>query len=177
MLFRSDGINHVRVQQTHGGIPVFGGDLVVHSDNSVFLGVGGNVLTGVSGLDLTPALTGVSAQSTAKADYARLALNSDPLAFDREAQELTILPIEGGNARLVWHVVFHTEIQAGIKPTLMHYFIDAHTGELVQRYNGLHTAVQQASGPGGIARVPKTWTNELDVDDGGEGRLRPPRPQ
>ena len=64
-------------------------------------------------------------------------------------------------------MVFHTELQAGIKPTLMHYFIDAHDGALVQRYNGLHTAVSQASGPGGIAQVSRTWTNELDVDDVG----------
>ena len=37
----------------------------------------------------------------------------------------------------------------------MHYFIDAHDGTLVQRFNGLHTAVEQASGPGGIARLPQ----------------------
>ena len=45
-------------------IPVFGGDLVVHSNNAVFVGVGGNVLAGLSGLDLTPSLTAASAVAT-----------------------------------------------------------------------------------------------------------------
>ena len=78
MMVRSDvgfdGLNHVRVAQTHGGIAVFGGDLVVHSNNHVFLGVGGNVLAGLSGLDLAPALSAASAVTQAKSDYARLAL-------------------------------------------------------------------------------------------------------
>ncbi|MGZ3441261.1 MAG: M4 family metallopeptidase, partial [Polyangia bacterium] len=161
-----DGLNHVRIQQTHGGVPVFGGDVVVHSNNSVFVGIGGNVLSGLQGLDLTPSVSAASAVSKAKADYARAALNNNPLAFDRESQKLMILPIEGGNARLVWHVQFHTEIQAGIVPTVMNYFIDAHDLSLVDRYNAIHTAVVQASGPGGIMRLPKAWTNELDVENG-----------
>ena len=72
----------------------------------------------------------------------------------------------------MWHVVFHTELQAGIKPTLMHYFIDAHDATLVARFNGLHTAVEQASGPGGITRLPKQWNAELDVDDTGSGATK-----
>ena len=159
-----DGLNHVRIQQTHGGVPVFGGDLVVHSSNSSFVGIGGNVLAGLSGLDLTPSVSAQSAVTKAKADYARAALNNDPLSFDREKQELVILPIEGGNARLCWHVTFHTQLQAGIVPTVMHYFIDAHTFELVDRHNGIHTAIVEASGPGGIPRLPVNWTN-LDVDN------------
>jgi Zn-dependent metalloprotease len=160
-----DGQNHVRVQQMHGGIPVFGGDLVVHSNPAAFTGLGGNVLAGLQGLDLVPQLSAASAMSQAKADYAKAATNSDPLAFDREKTELVIFPIEGGNARLTWHVTFHADIQAGIKPVVMHYFIDAHDASLVQRFNGIHTAAatDQASGPGGISRLPKQWNAELDV--------------
>src|SRR5262249_6974929 len=79
--------------------------------------------------------------------------------------ELVIFPIEGGNARLTWHVTFHADMQAGIKPVVMHYFIDAHDASLVQRFNGIHTAAatDQASGPGGISRLPKQWNSELDV--------------
>ena len=159
-----DGLNHVRIQQTHGGVPVFGGDVVVHSDNMAFVGIGGNVLAGLGARSDAAAVGGVGGVGGEERLRRARRTNGDALAFDREAQQLVILPIEGGNARLTWHVMFHTEIQAGIVPTVMHYFIDAHTGEMVQRFNGIHTAAtDQASGPGGIARVPKSWTNELDV--------------
>jgi Zn-dependent metalloprotease len=85
----------------------------------------------------------------------------------RENAKLVIVPVEGGSARLAWQISFSTEHQAGIKPTRMRYFIDAHDGTLVDRYNSIHTAVVQGSGPGGNTRVPRTWTNELDVNQSG----------
>jgi Zn-dependent metalloprotease len=163
-----DGLHHVRLQQTHGGVKVFGGDLVVHSDNAIFTGVNGNVLV-LQGLDLNPQLAVTVAMQTAKNDYAKAAMTPDLLAYSRETNELVILPIEGGSARLTWHVSFFTEIQSGIKPGLWHYFIDAHDGSIVQRFNGIHTAIE-ASGPGGNARVTRNWTT-LDVTQSGSSYL------
>ena len=162
-----DGLDHVRLQQTYNGLKVFGGDVVVHANPTQFTGVAGNVLALKTGLDLTPALSAQSAVTKAKADYARAALNSDPLSYSRESQELGILPIEGGNALLAYRVSFYTELQAGIKPSLMVYYINAHDGSILKRYNAIHTATAEASGPGGNAKVSRTWNANLDVTQSG----------
>ncbi|MGH8325070.1 MAG: hypothetical protein ACRETD_14965, partial [Steroidobacteraceae bacterium] len=154
-----DGLNHVRLQQTRDGVRIWGSDVVVHSSDSSFTGIAGNVLAGLQGLDLKASSSAESAMTKAKSDYSRAAKTGDPLSFARETQELVILPIEGGNARLTWHVTFYTDVQAGIKPGLWNYFIDAHDGSIVDRFNGIHTAALEASGAGGNPRLSRTWSN------------------
>jgi len=164
-----DGLQHVRLQQLHAGIKVWGADTVVHTSGAKIQALTGNVVIGVTGLDLTPSLSVGSAMTAAKADYGAQAKAADPLAYARESSELVILPQKGNIARLAWHVVFFTELQAGIKPGLWNYFVDAHDGALLYKFNAIHTAVQQASGPGGNAKVPRTWTDSLDVESSGTG--------
>jgi len=139
----SDGLNHVKLGQMRDGVKVFGSEVMVHSDNAFFNGLDGNVLT-MEGLDLKAKLAPDVAMAKAKEDYARGAQPGMPLEYARESKELVILPLDNDTARLTWHVSFFTEAQAGMKPMLMHYFIDAHDGSLVQRFNGLHTANLEA---------------------------------
>jgi len=62
--------------------------------------------------------------------------------------------------------VFFTELQAGLPPGLWHYFIDARTGAVLDQLNALdHLA--EASGPGGNAKVARSWVNALDVEPSG----------
>ncbi|MDB4965591.1 MAG: bacillolysin [Myxococcales bacterium] len=159
------GLDHVRMQQLHQGIKVWGADIVVHGQDAELSAIDGNLAASLRGLDLTPALSFSDALSAAKFDYARGAAPGSALAFSREAQELVILPLDNGDAHLAWHVSFFTEHQAGIKPGLWHYFIDAHDGSIVQQFNGLHTVT--ATGPGGNTRVKRTWNNNLEVTASG----------
>jgi pseudolysin/vibriolysin len=162
----ADLLNHVRMQQYRDNVRIWGADVVVHSSDAKFVGAHGFAVV-LQGLDLTPALRVESAVTRAKTDYAKAARTTDPLSYSREAQELVILPLEDGTARLTWHVTFFTQMQAGIKPMLMHYFVDAHNSEIVKSWNALDTAVVEASGPGGNAKVSRTWTNNLDVTQSG----------
>ena len=129
----------------------------------------GTLAAAIAGLDLTPALSDRDAMATAKFDYANGATRGATLSFSREARELVILPLESGAAHLAWHVSFFTDVQAGIKPGLWHYFVDAHSGAIVQQFNSLHTLT--ATGPGGNARVKRTWTNNLEVTQSGANYL------
>jgi Thermolysin metallopeptidase, catalytic domain/Thermolysin metallopeptidase, alpha-helical domain len=54
----------------------------------------------------------------------------------------------------------------GVGPGLWNTFYDAKTGELLWQFNGIDT-LSQASGPGGNAKVARTWTNALDVEPSG----------
>lgn len=162
-----NGLNHVRLQQLHDGIKVWGADVVVHGTAEELGAVDGNLLTSLRDLDLTPSLSDASALVIAKTDYAHGANGVEALQFSRESKELVILPLDNGQARLAWHVTFYTELQAGLKPGLWNYFIDAHDGSIVQMFNGIHTVNSEASGPGGNARVSRTWTMNLDVVQSG----------
>ncbi len=88
------------------------------------------------------------------------------LAYERVTAELVILPMAGRDARLSWHTVFFTELQAGLAPGLWHHFVDAETGVILEAFNGIHT-LSQASGPGGNAKVARTWASALDVEPSG----------
>ena len=167
----ADGNNHVRLQQSYDGVKVWGSDIVVHSDGESVTGVDGTLLGALGNLELAPSLADTSALTIAKSDYARGAKGAEPLQYAREAQELVVLPLDNGQARLAWHVTFFTELQDGIKPGLWNYFVDAHDGSIVQSFNGIHTANAEASGPGGNTRVPRTWTMNLDVVPSGANYL------
>jgi Zn-dependent metalloprotease/subtilisin-like proprotein convertase family protein len=162
-----DGLQHVRLEQIHDGVKVFGGDIVLHATDDTFKAVNGTIVTGLDGFETSPQLAAADALTIAKADYASKTKDkAAQLAYARESSELVILPLEGRDARLAWHEVFFTELQAGVNPGLWNYFVDAQTGELLQSFNGIHT-LSQASGPGGNNKVSRTWTNELDVEPSG----------
>ncbi|MEZ4361765.1 MAG: M4 family metallopeptidase [Kofleriaceae bacterium] len=161
----ADGLYHVRLRQYHDGVRVWGADVVGHATDQQVTMVSGAMAAHLDALDVTPSLASDAALSLAKADYAKdVKIAGEPLRYERESQELVILP--GGTPRLAWHVVFYTELQAGVAPRLSNYLIDAKSGELLKRWNAIHT-LSQASGPGGNAKVARTWTNALDVEPSG----------
>ena len=133
-----------------------------------FLGLNGTLAKNLGSLDATPAVTAEEAMQIGKSAYTGKGkvASAAPLAYSRESTELIVFPGEGRNARVAWHVQFFTELQAGINPGLWNYFIDAKSGEIFYKFNGIHT-LEQASGPGGNDKVPRQWTAQLDVEPQG----------
>jgi pseudolysin/vibriolysin len=156
----------VRLQQSYDGIKVWGSDIVVHSDGENVTGVDGTLLGALDGLDLAPAVADTTAMTLAKNDYLQSARAASLVGWSRESSELVVFPVEGGSARLAWHVVFATDARGGA-PGIWNYFIDAHDGSVVHLFNNLQSAVVEASGPGGNARVTRTWNMNLDVNQSG----------
>jgi Zn-dependent metalloprotease len=164
----ADGRTHVRLDQMSSGIKVFGGDVVVHGDDTRFSALSGNVLGGAAAVEVAPLIEDKGAIILGKREYLEKVTDpSTPLAYDREAAELVILP---GNAdrdtRLAWHVTFHTEMQGGAPPGVWNGFYDARSGERLWWFNAIDT-LSQASGPGGNPKVARTWVNALDVEPAG----------
>jgi pseudolysin/vibriolysin len=160
------GGNHVRLQQTYDGVKIHGADIVVHSNDDAVTAVDGKLLTALQALDLAPDLSPDSALGIAHDAIGKEA--PEALAYQPETNELEILPLADGSARLVWHVVVFTPGQVGVKTARWNYFVDAHDGSVVKSWNALHTAVVQASGKGGNPRVPRSWTT-LDVTPNAAG--------
>lgn len=162
------GGNHVRMQQLQDGVRVWGGDVVVHANKSQFTSVKGNLVKNLEGFSTVPTFEEGLAMRTAKQAYAGSVKQvAAPLAYSREKSELVIFPMAGRDARLAWHVSFFTELQAGQAPGLWNYFIDAKSGEVLSKFNAIHTLLEQASGPGGNPKVTRTWNMELDVEPDG----------
>ena len=159
---------HVRMRQLHGGLPVWGADVVVHaSADNRFLGTSGTVVKGMSGMTTKASISASDALAAGKALYSsRFDRGSlAGLAYSRESTELVAFPVQE-KARPAWHVSFFTELQAGAEPGLWHFFVDAVTGEVLYQFNAIHT-LEQASGPGGNAKVARSWVAELDVEPSG----------
>jgi Zn-dependent metalloprotease len=158
---------HVRMRQLHDGLPVWGAGIVVHTDGeNRFLGLDGTLAKHLASFDVSPSVSADEALAIAKADYAGKSIAGAELAYSRESTELVVYPGNGPDARVAWHVVFSTELQAGQEPGLWNYFIDAHGGEGIFQFNAIHT-LEQASGPGGNPKVARTWTAQLDVEPDG----------
>ena len=167
----ADKRTHVRMQQTYQGLPVWGADIVVHGASGHFHGINGTLALHLPSMDLNPTLTADEALTIGKADYAvtgKTGRASQPLQYSRVKTDLVVFPGDGRSAKLAWHVTFYTELQEGITPGLWNYFVDAHTGDVIQKFNAIDT-LSQASGPGGNAKVPRTWTDALDVEAATDG--------
>ena len=166
-----DGVNehrHVRMRQLHEGVPVWGAGVVVHSQAGRYLGLNGTLAKHLGALDVNASVTADEAMSIGKSIYTEDTDAVSQLAYSRESSELVVYPLGSGrDFRLAWHVVFFTERQGGADPGLWNYFVDAHTGDVINQFNGIHT-LEQASGPGGNDKVARTWDAELDVEPQGD---------
>ena len=158
-------LRHVRLTQMHEGLPVWGGAVVVHADGGQFLGLSGAVSKNIGQLDTVPSISADRALAIGKSTYAGKARAGAALDYSRVSADLVVYPADAG-ARVAWHVVFFTELQAGVQPGLWNYFVDAHSGELLFQFNGIDT-LSQASGPGGNPKIARTWNAELDVEPSG----------
>jgi len=153
-----DGLRHARLQQEHNGVPVFGAEVMVHADDTTFLGFNGTITTGLDGFDIVPSV--YLADATAIVSHQEEVRG--PLGDVRASSQLVILPrdLEGEGADLAWQIEL---VDAGWT-----FFVGAETGAVLRKYSA-HHPIEQASGPGGNPRVAWTWDARLDVEpDGGE---------
>ena len=178
----------MRLDQQVGGVRVWGADVVVHlapGDGQVLL-ASGNLLTGADLAVTQPTISAQDAIGIGTSQYVAWAgggqspfstplavgpavdakMGTDPaLDFERESAELVVYA-RAGEPVLAWNVEFFTEQQAGLDPGRWNFFIDAHSGQIVDWFDGLAHA--QASGPGGNAKVgSRPWVEALDVEETG----------
>jgi Zn-dependent metalloprotease len=155
----ADGLRHARMQQIYSGVPVFGADVVVHADDTTFLGFNGYVTKNLDGFDIAPTIAEDAAMNAAKDDLS----GGVSLTYSNEESKLVILPGEREGANLAWYVKFRNEGSGDIEPGIWNYFIDAKTGAVLKKFDTLYT-LEQGSGPGGSPKKARAWAAELDVE-------------
>jgi thermolysin len=131
---------HRKVQQLHRGVPVFGGEAIVHTaEDGTLEGVTDNYLTGIGPVDTVPLLTPEDAVTAALAAYGadRSVLTAPPLT------DLWILREDGD------HLAYRVRLRRedGTHDTALPvYFIDAADGSVLFAYDNLQS--QSAIGSG-----------------------------
>jgi thermolysin len=129
------GLTHVRFDQVHKGVPVFGGQVITHVDGVNVRGVTGRAFEGVRRLNTRPSLTASQA-----IEAARAALGDSSGASKEPQAQLVILPARDGSpsATLTYRVQIFVE-HADKAPERHEYFVDAKDGGIVFHYDSLPT--------------------------------------
>ncbi len=124
-----DGTEHVRFDRTYRGLPVIGGDFVVHSRNGQLKSPSQTLK--VSGRpDVNGRLSSADAIVTAGMAFGS-GFNGTPSANK-------VIYARGASPVLAYEVVM-TGIRADQTPTEMHYFVDANSGRILDRWDGVKT--------------------------------------
>lgn len=132
-----DGTTHVRLDRTYRGLPVLGGDLVVHQAPDATLESVSQTLEAPLTLSVAPVLGATSATSRALAPAAALR-GIDGLEASKAAPRLVVDAL-GATPRLAYEVTT-SGVQADGTPSRLATYVDARTGRVIRRVEGIHTA-------------------------------------
>jgi len=132
----ANGTEHVRFQRSFDGLPVIGGDFVVHSKDGKLQGVSQTLAT-TSRPGLKPKIASDKAIVEAGARFGS--------QFAGSPTSRLVVYARGATPVLAHEVVFNGT-KADQTPTEMHYIVDAGTGKVLDQWDMIHTA---QPGPGG----------------------------
>lgn len=162
------GHRHTTYHQVHQGIEVFAGVLKVHQNaGGQVVAANGDFFPISPKLNTDPTLDRQSAISTAKA-YLPV---SDP--FVERADLVIVDPGWYGDSALGAHLAYHVVLTAPEAFVRQAFFIEAHSGALLDSWNMIHTAkFRQIYDGGGTGSIPGTLarsegdspTGDADVD-------------
>ena len=149
------GIRNTRYQQTFRGIPVFGESIVVSEDASSgkLRTLFGRQVTGLAS-EISSAPSRVfQGHALAIAKQAALGASLGAMRTSNEKSELMIYVDDAGKAHKAYVVNFFADSAlAGNKPTRPFVIVDADSGKVLKKWEGLTTDLI-GTGPGGNAKT------------------------
>ncbi len=148
------GLTHLRLNQMHNNVKVFGSQLITHLDESSVREVSGRTFDDAR-IDTTPAIDSAAAIEAAKTE-----LGYTGEFAEAPKAELVILPhaISQGEGAKGATLVFRVElrIEDGTDATAHHqYFVNALDGQIVWHYNSLTNGLGHSLYVGDVAIATK----------------------
>lgn len=147
------GKQSVIFQQSYHGIDVIGGRVhLIFTDEGRFFTGGSDFYSNIA-IDWKPAITSKMAEDIAQRD---LPFNS---ATDRieVGTRLFILPVPTSETTVEHHLVWRATVRTRQPLGKWQTYVDAHTGEIVERVNDIHFANYTGSADGDVE--PSTYCN------------------
>ena len=157
------GVRNTRYQQTFRGIPVFGESIVVSEDaaSGKLRTLFGRQVTGLSA-EIADAPSKVfKGHALAIAKQATLGASLGAMRTSNEKSELMIYVDDAGHAHKAYVVNFFADGAPGVKPTRPFVIVDANSGKVLKKWEGLTNALV-GTGPGG-----NTKTGQYEWGSGG----------
>lgn len=145
------GITHVRVQQMVGGVPVWGGEAIVHLDEQ---GAEHHVTDKIEvdlDVDTVPTLDAFEAEDRA--------LDAEQNAELLDAETTLFVLRRDGQDHLVWQVDVEVRDAEGLPLSRPRLFVDARSGEVVWSYDNLKTGsgATRYDGTQSFTTTHSTW--------------------
>jgi len=147
-----NGTEHVRFARTYKGLPVIGGDLVVHSQAGAFKGAS---LTQAAPLTLSiaPTITADRAITLAGVQFGT--------AFDAVPSASLAVYARRATPILAYDVLYVGKAKDGT-PIRMHYYVNAANGNILDKQDAVHTGTLPGTGyPTGNTPPPDSTTPTL----------------
>jgi Zn-dependent metalloprotease len=164
----ASGQTHTTYHQVHDGVPVFAGVLKVHQDPAGrFIAANGDAFRVPAKLSVRPTLPAAQAEAIARARFAL------PGLVLEQSELVVVDPGWYGDPSIGPHLAYHVVLRDAPGSIREAFFIDAHSGRMLDRWNMLHTArlreVHDAAGsntlPGPLARAEGDYpTGIADVN-------------
>lgn len=162
------GMEHVRMQQLHNGIPVTAGELTVHLKGNNVMSVNAKTLPGLDNLNTTPKISGMQAKITADQLLKKLGIENANLSKPRlEILNKSMLRPGDDASHLAWF------IEAKKIDVRQFIWIDAERGSVLMNFSQLpdalnrkiYTAASTAALPGTLVRSEgQAATADTDVN-------------
>ncbi len=148
-----NGKTKVRYQQTYYGVPVFDTAVVATKTAQEPKQVTGQMLRGISAdvVAVKANIKGSEALSIAKKAFeTKTSLTGEDVEFQNPHSELMVKLDSNSKAQLVYMVNFYVEAE---EPTRPFFFIDANSGKIIKRWEGLAHNEEHGTGPGGNVKT------------------------
>lgn len=145
-----NGKTKVRYQQTHFGLPIFNTSIVATLSKNQPSQVFGSMAQGISGdlSSIAPKLNQEQAIEAALSAHRTFTVGKK--SIENKNAKLMVRLNENQVAQVVYLVDFFV---ASNYPERPFFFIDAMTGEVLQKWNGLNHAKALGTGPGGNTKT------------------------
>ena len=125
------GMEHVRLQQLHKGIPVAAGEMTVHLRNSSVLSVLSKTLPGLETLDITPQISSIDAEDSVRGWLKKRGINHAALSKPR--LEIFNKGFIQGSGNYSSHLAWF--IEAKTFDVREYIWIDAKSGAILLNFN------------------------------------------
>jgi Zn-dependent metalloprotease len=130
-----DGSTHVRMQRTISGVPVLGGDLVVHRGPQAGWEGVSQTLAAPLDLSTTPAVGAAAASSRALAPSAA---TRSITGLEAHGEPRLVIDATSGHPRLAWEVLTGG-VQEDGTPSRLATYVDARSGKVIRREEQIQT--------------------------------------
>ena len=134
----ANGATHVRMNRTYEGLEVVGGDLVAHQTKAGSVTSVSQGLTKVLDLSVTPTVAkDVASKAALTVDAITKSITG--LEIDKSYAPELVVDATDGSPSLAWRVTTKGK-QADGTPSRLATYVDATTGKVARRVEGIHTA-------------------------------------